>query len=171
VPHQPLRFDPILLAEENWRARGWDDAARGMAVLTSVMRAQQILLSSVTDVLAPYDLTFARYEVLMLLTFSSTGSLPIGKIGARLQVHPASATNAVDRLEEAALVERVANPRDRRGVLVAITRKGRKAATGATAALNDQVFSRLPLSADAMDQLFESLRALRREHGDFETPP
>ena len=70
-----------------------------MAAVTSVMRAHQIMLARVDDALRPLGLTFARYELLMLLQFSRTGSLPLSKIGSRLQVHPASVTNVVDRLE------------------------------------------------------------------------
>ena len=97
-----------------------------MAVVTSVMRVQQLLLRQVEEVLRPLGLTFARYEVLMLLGFSRTGALPVGKVGERLQVHPASVTNAVDRLERDGFVERVANPRDGRSVLASITPAGRE---------------------------------------------
>jgi len=58
-----------------------------------------MFLSRADAELRPFGLTFARFEVLMLLSFSTTGSLPLGKIGERLQVNPASVTNAVDRLE------------------------------------------------------------------------
>ena len=61
--------------------------------------------------LRPFGLTFARYEVLMLLSFSTKGSLPLGKIGERLQVNAASVTNAVDRLEAQGLVVATAQPR------------------------------------------------------------
>ena len=86
-----------------------------MAAVTSVMRVQQIMLREVEAVLKPLGLTFARYEVLMLLSFSRAGSLPVGKMGERLQVHPASVTNAVDRLEHDGYVVRRRNPVDGRG--------------------------------------------------------
>ena len=66
-------------------------------------------------------LTFARYEVLMLLSFSRQGALPLGKIGERLQVNAASVTNAVDRLEADGLVTRRSNPDDGRGRLARLT--------------------------------------------------
>ena len=91
----PLANDPIALARDNWRKRGWTDAADGMALVTSIMRIQQDLLSQVDSELRVFGLTFARYEVLMLLEFSREGKLPLGKIGERLQVHPASVTNVV----------------------------------------------------------------------------
>ena len=92
----PLPFDPIEAATELWRANDWVDAAPGMAVVTSLMRAQAIVQSWVDDVLRPLNLSFARYELLMLLSFTRAGCLPMTKAGARLQVHPASITNADD---------------------------------------------------------------------------
>ena len=100
-----LSFDPIAEAERQWGLHGWTDQAPGMALVTSIMRLQQIFLSRADAVLRPLGLTFARYEVLMLLSFSRRGTLPLGKIGERLQVNAASVTNAVDRLEGDGLVD------------------------------------------------------------------
>jgi DNA-binding MarR family transcriptional regulator len=162
-----LRRDPIDLAAENWTARGWDRATAGMAAVTSVMRVQQIMLRDVEAVLKPLGLTFARYEVLMLLNFSRAGALPVGKMGERLQVHPASVTNAVDRLERDGYVVRRSNPADGRGVLAELTAAGRALAERATAALNDEVFSALPLDDAELRSLYRILRRLRRASGDF----
>src|SRR5699024_3032004 len=97
-----------------------------MAAVTSVMRAQQLLLGELDGALKPFGLTFARFEALVLLTFSSSGSLPLGKIGERLMVHPTSVTNTIDRLEGQGLVLRRPNPSDGRGVLAEITDEGRE---------------------------------------------
>ena len=68
-----------------------------MAAVTSIMRAQQILLAELDAVLRPYGLTFARYEALVLLTFSRCGVLPLGLIGERLmrESDPALALEAL----------------------------------------------------------------------------
>jgi DNA-binding MarR family transcriptional regulator len=139
-----------------------------MATVTSIMRLQQIFLAQADVELRPLGLTFARYEVLMLLSFSTTGSLPLGKIGERLQVNAASVTNAVDRLETQGLVTRRPNPDDGRGTLAAITAKGRRVADRATAVMNANVFTDLGLDQSALDALFESLGHLRRAAGDFD---
>lgn len=122
-----LGFDPIARAREQWVEQGWGPAADGMAAITSLMRAHQIVLARVEATLRPLGVTFARYEVLMLLWFSRRGSLPMKVIGSRLQVHPTSVTNAVDRLEDAGLVTRSTHPEDRRAMLVALTPSGREA--------------------------------------------
>jgi DNA-binding MarR family transcriptional regulator len=162
-----LRFDPIEEAARHWRAHGWDAAAPGMALVTSVMRVQQIFLAATEQALRPFELTFARYEVLMLLLFSRRGRLPLGKVGERLQVHPASVTNAIDRLETQGFVRRVPNPRDGRGTLAEITPAGRKIARRATVAVNESVFTQVGVAPDDLTQAFRLLREIRRQAGDF----
>ena len=138
-----------------------------MMAVTSVMRAQQILLGRLNEALEEFGLTFARYEALMLLYFSRAGSLPLGKMGARLQVHPASVTNLVDGLERGGLVERTPHPSDRRTTLAAITPEGRAVAESATAALHDRRFGTAPLGDEALAEMTEILRGARAGAGDF----
>ena len=94
-------------------------------MVTSLVRAQQLLMERIDAVLRPLELTFARYEVLRLLSFSSAGAMPMTRLGSLLQVHPTSVTSAVDRLERQGFVERQRRDDDRRVVLAAITDAGR----------------------------------------------
>lgn len=157
--------DPINEAHRQWTEHGWGDAADGMAAITSIMRVQQIFLARVDAVLRPIGLTFARYELLTLLSFSRAGALPLGKVGARLQVHPASVTNAVDRLEHDKLVMRVAHPTDGRMTLARITPKGRRLVAKASSALNTEVFEHPGLSRSRTRALTTLLAAVR-QHSD-----
>jgi DNA-binding MarR family transcriptional regulator len=168
---RPLRFDPIAEARRNWLANGWEDAADGMALVTSVVRVQQIFLNRIERLLAPFGLTFARYEVLMLLTFTRTGQMPLGKIGQRLQVHPASVTNVIDRLEADGLVRRRPHPTDQRTTLAVISTKGRSVAAAATEVLNAEVFGQVGPSSEQLIELFDGLTELRRAAGDFQLAP
>lgn len=160
--------DPIELAADNWVAAGWDESADGMALVTSVVRVQQVLVQAIDELLRPYGLTFARFEVLMLLRFSRAGALPLGKIGERLQVHPASVTNAVDRLETSGFVARTPNPDDRRSVLATLTAEGRDVAERAADVLNAKVFAQLPLDRDDLRSATSVLRRWRMAFGDFD---
>jgi DNA-binding MarR family transcriptional regulator len=164
----PLPLDPIAEAHRQWAAHGWGDAADGMAAVTSLMRAQQIMLARVEEVLKPTGLTFSRYELLTLLTFTKNGALPMAKASARLQVHPTSVTNAVDRLEAAGYVQRTPHPSDRRTTLVEITETGRALAVDATEKLNDQVFGKPGLAKERLTSLVRILAELRRAAGDFD---
>ena len=161
-------MDPIAEAARQWSAHGWSEAAEGMAAVTSVMRAQQILQARVDEVLRPFGLTFARYELLMLLHFSSRGSMPVKKASERLQVHPTSITNAVDRLEASALVARRPHPTDGRATLVEVTDAGRRLALAATERLNAVVFCDLPMPARRVRTLVSVLLDLRRGAGDLD---
>ncbi len=163
----PLPSDPIAEAHRQWAAHGWGDVADGMAAVTSVMRAHQIMLSRVERVLKPHGLTFARYEMLMLLLFTRSGALPMTKASARLQVHPTSVTNVVDRLQSGGLVRRQAHPSDRRTTLVEITDAGRELALAATAELNTLVFGQPGIDDQAVAGLVDVLTDLRRDAGDF----
>lgn len=169
MPH-PLDFDPITEARRQWEAHGWGEASEGMAAITSIVRAQQLFLGRIDAVLRPLELTFARYEVLMLLLFSRRGSLPLNKIGARLQVHPTSVTNAVDRLEQQDLIKRVPHSSDRRTTLAEILPSGRDLALRATEALNREVFSRPGLDHSDLGRLVDVLQRLRQGAGDFSSP-
>ena len=121
-------FDPIAEAARNWDTHWGADPVPSMRAVTSIMRVQQILLARLNDELKRFDLTFPRYEALMLLYYSRRGALPLGKMGDRLQVHRTSVTNIIDGLERSGFVRREPHERDRRTTLAAITDAGRAVA-------------------------------------------
>jgi len=139
-----------------------------MTAVTSVMRVQQLLLSRVEEILKPYGLTFALYEALRLLAFSRAGALPMGKMGVRLMVHPATVTNAIGKLEQRHLVQRSMSPEDRRVVLATITPAGRALAEEATDALNHAAFGLPGLTQGQATELTEVLGKIRGLVGDLD---
>lgn len=161
-----LPFDPIAEAGRQWELR-WDEV-EAMRAATSIMRAQQIVLGRVDEALKPWNLTFARYEVLVLLHFSREGRLPLGKMGARLMLHQASVTNLVDRLAQQGYVEREPHPTDRRTTLAVLTSEGRAIMEDVTKAV---VRARVGVpeltTREALD-LDRILRKLRIGAGDFD---
>jgi DNA-binding MarR family transcriptional regulator len=164
----PLSFDPIDEAGRQWRRRWGAASVAPMTAVTSIMRAQQIVIARLNEALAPFELSFARYEALMLLFLSRRGSLPLGKMGARLQVHPASVTNLIDGLEKLGYATRAPHPSDRRTTLATITDRGREVAEQTTAALNDARFGMEPLRRADLVAVTDVLRRLRAGAGDFE---
>jgi DNA-binding MarR family transcriptional regulator len=155
VPVDPA-FDAIVEARRQWTAHDLPEGL-AMAAATSVMRAQQLVSTAMDRALRPFGLTFARYEVLMLLQFTRDGALPITRVGERLMVHPTGITKLVDKLEEQGLVEREANPNDRRGTLAGITQAGRDLAAEASKAITE-----VRLGADLDDDDLEALVAIIR---------
>ncbi|WP_222851476.1 MarR family winged helix-turn-helix transcriptional regulator [Phytoactinopolyspora mesophila] len=162
-----LNFDPIERAGSIWQERF--GPAEAMAAATSIMRVQQLLLGEFDRICRPYGLTFARYEALVLLSFSRTGALPMAKIGERLMVHPTSVTNTIQRLETAGFVTREPNPRDGRGTLARITDSGRDAVKKVTSELMDAEFGLTALDDEQRLAVFELLRTVRVAARDFHT--
>ncbi|MAS53521.1 MAG: MarR family transcriptional regulator [Pimelobacter sp.] len=160
-----LPFDPIDEAARQWGER-WGGVP-AMHAATSLMRVQQLVIGRLDTILKPHDLSFARYEALVLLTFSSRGSLPLGKMGERLQVHPTSVTSIVQRLVAQDLVVRRQHPDDKRLVLAEIPPAGRELVERATSDLVAADFGLDALGESERASLSELLRPIRSVAGDF----
>ena len=152
-------FDALAEARRQWDAHRLPEPLHMYAAI-SLVHAQQVVTTAIDRALKPLELTFARYEVLMLLSFSTTGSLPITKMGDRLLVHPTGITRLVDKLEAQGFVERRQHPDDRRSVLVAITAEGRRVAEDATDVLGGTEFG-LPHPPGELDELVQLLERMR----------
>ena len=163
----PLPFDPIAEARRQWDGSWGAAPGPSMSAVTSIMRSQQILMARLNDALREWELTFPRYEALMLLFYSRKGALPLGKISDRLQVHRASVTNVIDRLVDQGLVVRRPHDSDRRTVMATITPRGRDVARAATAVLNGSRFGMDGLTDAECESVTTVLEPLRRAAGDF----
>lgn len=158
-----MSFDPLAEARRQWLAQDLDEPLPMYAAI-SIIHAQQLVSTAIDRALKPLGLTFARYEVLMLLSFSRSGALPITKVGERLLVHPTGITKLVDKLEAQELVRREANPDDRRGTLARLTPAGRRLGRRASKVLAEMRFG-ADLPEDDLEQLVELLRRLRSAAG------
>lgn len=156
---EDVPFDPITEARRQWLVHDLDEPL-AMTAATSIIHAQQVVSTTIDRALKPLGLTFARYEVLMLLSFSRSGALPITKVGERLLVHPTGITKLVDKLEAEDLVRREPNPTDRRGTLVRITPTGRRLGKRASKVVGDIRFGADLPDAD-LEQLVSLLTRLR----------
>jgi DNA-binding MarR family transcriptional regulator len=72
-----------------------------------------------------YGITLGDLHALRLLR--DLGEVPISRLGAALERKPSSATNLVDRLQAAGLVERGADPADRRITTLRLTARAHEA--------------------------------------------
>jgi len=166
----PLPVDPIAEAKRQWTTHGWTDSAAGMSAVTSIIRAQQLMLARIDASLRPFGLSFARYEMLRLLGFTREGRMPMASAIARLQVHPTSVTNTVDRLVRDELLQREPHPVDGRAAMLVLTPAGRDLVERATAALNSEVFADPGLSDADTIELVRILARFRKDAGDFTDP-
>src|SRR5438876_2409558 len=79
------------------------------------------------ETLAEFDLDYAEYKLLGLLTREGEvyHSSP-GRLARLMELSSGAMTNRLDRLEQAGLIRRLPDPSDRRGVVVELTDHGRQ---------------------------------------------
>ncbi|WP_052108182.1 MarR family winged helix-turn-helix transcriptional regulator [Aerolutibacter daejeonensis] len=70
---------------------------------------------------AGYDLTFSQYVTLKELANGPAGVTELARVA---QLHPGAMTRLLDRLEERGIVQRVADPADRRAWRIHMTEAG-----------------------------------------------
>ncbi len=112
------------------------------------------------EVLAPWDITPSHLRALRVL--GHHGPMHMSRLSGHLQIAARSATEVVDALEARGLVERRADPDDRRATVVELTDSGGsvleaiRAARGTEA---ERLFGRLSLADQ--EHLARILRLLR----------
>lgn len=139
-----------------------------MATVLELVRVHRILSERIERTLKQFDLTFARYEILMLLSFTRRGRHTVSGLGEQLQVHATSVSSALDLLEKEGLVVRLRCAEDRRFVFAQITPEGSRCATASTDAINEHVFAKLGLTPSQGIELWSLLRSFRANAGDFD---
>jgi DNA-binding MarR family transcriptional regulator len=107
----------------------------------------------------PWDVTPAQSRALGVL--QRGGPLRLNELAERLRIVPRSATEVVDALEAAGLVERRPDPHDRRAVQVGLTEQGARVGESVRAAREAEVerFFGM-LSAGDREDLARILRVL-----------
>jgi len=79
------------------------------------------------ETLADHGLNYGEYKLLLrLVTRTEDNRMSAGDLSRSLMLSSGAMTNRLDRLEAAGFVRRVPDPRDRRGVLVELTKQGQK---------------------------------------------
>jgi DNA-binding MarR family transcriptional regulator len=135
------------------------------AAVSALIRSAGVATTRIDHILRGSGLTFARYEVLLLLSWTRSGSMPLGRMRDRLLIHQAAVTNLVDRLEADGLVRRVPHARDRRTTLAEITSQGRKVVIPATRQIAAQL--RLGISDEQAEEVFALVQKLRKSAGEI----
>ena len=100
-------------------------------VTTGAARAVARLAKQVEVAIGPLDLSLPQYRVLALLGDGSTASSVLAR---KLAVSPPTVTAVVDGLVARGLVERQADPEDRRRLTLLLTRDGKRVLAAADAA-------------------------------------
>ena len=110
-----------------------------------VLRVAHLIRRSSMAGLAPLQLTPAQSRALRTIA-KADGPIRMGEIASLLGVVPRSATDLVEALQSAGLVERRVDRANRRSVLVSLTERGREIQdemARARAATSEKVFGSL----------------------------
>jgi DNA-binding MarR family transcriptional regulator len=156
-----MRDEVDRLVEAWGRERG-DLDLRPMEVLSRVSRLAHHLDRARRAAFAEHLLETWEFDVLAALRRAGTPyQLSPGRLVKETLVTSGTMTNRVDRLEARGLVERLPDPRDRRGVLVRLTTDGRRTVDGALDGLLGREQGLLAgLDPRRQRQLADLLRAL-----------
>ncbi|CAM3248596.1 MarR family winged helix-turn-helix transcriptional regulator [Paracoccus nototheniae] len=87
-----------------------------------IARANRMVEEDLARRLQPGGLAIEQFRVLKAL--EQDGPSPMGGLAARVLVEPATLTKIIDRMTSEGLVFRLADPKDRRKVMVALAPKG-----------------------------------------------
>lgn len=159
------RIDRILA---QWNRERPDLDTRVMGLIGRIQRAAAALRPRLDDAHGLSGLQGESFDVLASLRRAGRPyQLSPTQLYREMMLTSGAMTNRIDRLEEAALVSRRPDPRDRRGTLVRLTAKGKTvidAATTEHVANQERLLS--GLSEREQQQLAELLRKLLLSLGD-----
>lgn len=123
-----MQQDSIDLLLDQWRAERPEQDTSGLSIVVRVQALSQEFRRGAEHALAELDLTLWEYDVLSALRRQG-GSFELAatELARETRLSAGAMTNRIDKLESKGYVRRRSDPDDRRGVLVSLTRSGRKA--------------------------------------------
>ncbi|WP_262775108.1 PH domain-containing protein [Brevibacterium permense] len=156
----PILEDSVSAAAGEWELR-WPERNR-MQAATELMHAHRRLITDLDEKLRPLGLSYARYEILLLLFLESSGAIPLVELTDRLQVEASSSFHSVRWLEDNGLIKRSLEPWDDGEVVAELTPKGRTLTDRASHLVADIRFGLGTMSASECRQLTALLSRQRR---------
>jgi DNA-binding MarR family transcriptional regulator len=126
--------DGVDLILEQWRRERPDLDTSPMGVIGRISRLSRELEQRLEPVYADHGLEPGWFDVLATLRrHGPPYELRPTDFATALMLTSSGATKRLDRLEEAGLIVRRPDPADRRGILIALTPKGRRLVDAAVA--------------------------------------
>jgi DNA-binding MarR family transcriptional regulator len=111
---------------ESWRRERPDLDVAALALLARLFRTAHLADAALAQQLAGHELDRGWFDVLAALRRAgSPYALNPTQLMRTMMLSSGGMTKRLDRLAEAGLIERVADPNDRRGTLVKLTRRGK----------------------------------------------
>lgn len=147
-------YDAVDRIIEQWREQRPDLDPSAKAITGRITRLRTLISDALAEqAFAPHGLSGGDYGILAALRRSGAPfELTPTELTRGLMVTSGGMTSMLDRLERQGALERVPNPNDRRGVLVRLTKKGRR-----------QVDAAMESHASAEHEIVSGLTAKERE--------
>jgi DNA-binding MarR family transcriptional regulator len=154
--------DEVDALTEEWARERPDLDLAPVAVFSRISRLARHLDLARREAFSAHGIESWEFDVLAALRRAGAPyELSPGRLLKETLVTSGTMTNRVDRLATRGLVERLPDPRDRRGVLVRLTDAGRATVDGAMSGLLDRERDLLTgLDATEQQQLAALLRSL-----------
>ncbi|MGW0732183.1 MarR family winged helix-turn-helix transcriptional regulator [Streptomyces sp. NPDC002851] len=146
--------------------------AEAEEVAVAVMAASRLLVAISARALAAVDDTLTLPQLRTLVVLDTHGPVKLAALATTLAVNPSTAMRMVDRLQAAGLVDRKANPGNRREVVLNLTHQGQSLVQRVTAHRQEEIrrlVARLPAHERA--GLVAALRALTDAADDMDRAP
>lgn len=116
----------VSLMVEQWEREMPGIDAAAMALFGRLSRVHSAASRAIDEGLARHGINRSQFDVLATLRRSGAPfRLSAGELASAMLLSPAATTNRIDQLQAAGMVERRADPGDRRAVVVGLTRRGR----------------------------------------------
>jgi len=119
-----MKKGPVDLMIEQWAKERPELDSSSLGVLARISRLARIAEENADTVLTAFGLSDSEFHLLAAIRTAPDYPPSPRDLLEALMVSSPGLTNRIDRLEKAGLVERLANPQDRRGVLLQLTGKG-----------------------------------------------
>ncbi len=130
-----MAHDGVDVIVEQWGRERPDLDTTAMAVFGRIYRLAKLSGDEVEKVYAGYGIGRPEFDELATLRRAGPPhQLSPGALASSMMLSSGGTTARLDRLEKAGLVQRSADPQDRRGVLVRLTQTGRTLVDDAVAA-------------------------------------
>lgn len=127
--------DAVDLLLDQWGTERPELDLDGLSVVVRILMLAKTYAAGADTALAPLDLELWEYDALAALRRQGKPfALPASELAQETQLSSGAMTHRIDRLEARGAVRRRTNPKDGRGVIVALSAAGRRLIDRAIAA-------------------------------------
>ncbi|GCB87600.1 putative MarR-family transcriptional regulator [Streptomyces noursei] len=169
----PMPLDEAAPQQPSGRPATWSDLdAEAEDVTVAVMTASRLLIAVSARALSSIDEAVTLPQLRALVVLESCEPLKLAALATTLGVNPSTAMRMVDKLEGVGLVDRRANPDNRREVVLRLTPAGRDVVEQVLAHRRAEIrtlVGRLP--AEQREGLVPALQALIQAAGELAVDP